>query len=849
MPNRYTDPASYKLMRLEYTLDHIARITGSASVVPAAVIEYLVLDSRKINAPATSLFFALKGLRRDGHRFIPELYRQGVRSFMISEAIETGSYPEANFVVVSDTLDALQQLAAWHRSRFDIPVIGITGSNGKTIVKEWLYQLLHEEQVIVRSPKSYNSQIGVPLSVWQMNEQHTLAIFEAGISQPGEMEKLEKIIRPTTGILTNLGEAHSEGFLSAAEKAQEKIKLFSRCRTLVFCKDNTGGFEPEMEHSRAYQTDTFFYTWSRKLPAWLSVTAIHKKEGFTVIEAQNEGKNISIQIPFTDDASVENAVTCWCVLLQMGMDDATIRKRMENLQPVNMRLELKKGINHCTIINDSYSADLSSLEIALNFLSQQGASSRKTVILSDFVQTALDSRQLYSHILAELKRHGVSRLIGIGENISRESGSLPANDPEAPAIELFHSTADFVQQFRSSGFRDETILIKGARVFGFEEIVQLLEQKVHQTVLEIDLNAVAHNLKEYQRLLDPSTKIMAMVKAFAYGSGGAEIAGILQYHKVDYLGVAYVDEGVELRKAGISLPTLVLNPEEVTFDALTEYNLEPDIYSFGLLQSFDRYLKKEGIQHYPIHIEIETGMNRLGFDVADMEKIAAYIRATSSFGVRSAFSHLAASEEPEQDEFTAWQREKFLTAAEQLEKELGYTFLKHIGNSAAIVRHPSLQLDMVRLGIGLYGINNAATSPPDLQPVATLRSTIAQLKHLKAGESVSYNRKGVVARDSLIATVRIGYADGFSRRLGNGKGKIWVKTGDGRGRLAPVTGTVCMDMTMIDVTGMEEVKEGDEVIIFGKELPLQQVAEWAGTIPYEIMTGISQRVKRVYFEE
>lgn len=827
-------------MPVNYTLDHIARITRSASIVPAAQVEHLLLDSRKIYSPATSLFFALKGPRRDGHQFIPELYRKGVRNFMVSSDVDTGAFPEANVVVVNDTLEALQQLAAWHRTQFNIPVIGITGSNGKTIVKEWLYQLLHEDYVIVRSPRSYNSQIGVPLSVWQMDRQHTLAIFEAGISQPGEMEKLENMIRPTTGILTNLGEAHSEGFTSAAEKAQEKIKLFSRSSTIILGKEHTELFGSAAAHQ------AMFYTWSRELPAWLQISAIEKGDFVTVIRAQHQGKPLFIEIPFTDDASVENAISCWCVLLQMGVDDAVISERMKALQPVNMRLELKKGINHCILINDSYSADLSSLEIALNFLSQQGAQTSKTVILSDFIQTSLGSRELYNHILSELKSHGVTRLIGIGETISRtlqdQTGSLPS-------IELYTSTPEFIRQFRSSRFREETILVKGARIFGFEEIVHLLEQKVHQTVLEINLNAVAHNLNQYQQLLNPATKIMAMVKAFAYGSGGAEIAGVLQYHKVDYLGVAYVDEGVELRKAGISLPIMVLNTEEVTFDALTDYNLEPDIYSFELLQSFDRYLKKESIRNYPVHIEIETGMNRLGFDAADMEKLGAYLKNTDSFSVRSAFSHLAASEEAGQDDFTEQQEQRFITAATTLQKQLGYPFLKHISNSAAVARHTALQLDMVRLGIGLYGVNSAATHQPELEPVATLKSTIAQLKHLQAGESVSYNRRGVVTRDSMIATVRIGYADGFSRRLGNGNGKIWVKTAAGGGQLAPVIGTVCMDMTMIDVTDIPGVREGDEVIIFGKELPLQQLADWAGTIPYEIMTGISQRVKRVYFEE
>ncbi|MEI9811008.1 MAG: alanine racemase [Bacteroidota bacterium] len=798
---------------MKYTLDHIARIVGSASQTADNPVEHLLLDSRKIYSPAASLFFALKGQRRDGHQFIPEVYKKGVRSFVISDAVDLPAYPGAGFVIVKDTLDALQQLAIYHRKQFAIPVIGITGSNGKTIVKEWLYQLLHADHTIVRSPKSYNSQIGVPLSVWQMNEQHTLAIFEAGISKSGEMEKLEKIIQPTIGVLTNIGEAHSEGFTSPGQKEKEKRILFRNARQ----------------------------------PDALEIIDIQRKTRNTIIrarKAQKPEENISIDISFTDEASVQNAITCWQVMLMLGYDNEIIQSRMQSLMPVNMRLELKKGINQCNIINDSYSADLSSLEIALNFLDQQKGGTQKTVILSDFLQSALKDHELYAFILDSLKKHKVSRFIGIGERITKEF-SLPEMKAAGPmVIELYPSADDFLKQFRSTRFKEETILIKGARVFEFERIVQLLEQKVHQTVLEINLNAIAHNLKEYQAILKSSTKVMAMVKAFAYGSGGAEIAGILQYHKVDYLGVAYADEGVELRKAGITLPVMVMNPEESAFESLVEYNLEPDIYSFGLLYSFDRFLQNEGLQQFPVHIEIETGMNRLGFSTEEITKLAEYLRKSSSVKVQTIFSHLAASEDPDQDGFTFMQREKFLSASAELEKTIGYPVIKHIGNSAAIIRHSSLQLGMVRLGIGLYGVDSAETGKLNLQPVATLKSTIAQLKHLKTGESVSYNRKGVVKRDSLIATIRIGYADGFSRRLGNGTGKVWLK-----GKLVPVIGSVCMDMTMIDVTDIDNVQEGDEVIIFGKELPVQQLSQWAGTIPYEIMTTISQRVKRVYFEE
>jgi alanine racemase len=825
---------------LRYRLTDIARVINSEekTIVADTMIDQLLLDSRKVHSPATSLFFALKGIRRDGHQFIPELYKKGVRNFVINEKVETDAYPQSNFLFVKDALTALQQLAAYHRKQFSIPVIGITGSNGKTIVKEWLYQLLHPDYNIVRSPKSYNSQIGVPLSVWQMKEQNKLALFEAGISQAGEMDKLEKIIQPTIGILTNIGEAHSEGFKSREEKLKEKLKLFRSSEIIIAPGDN------DLINKTIKATGIPYILWGKIKGFDVEIVSIKKEKLQTNITINYKLQTINFAIPFTDDASIENSITCCCTLLVLGYENDVIGKRMKELAPVNMRLELKKGINNCSIINDSYSADLSSLEIALNFLDQQSTGTKKTVILSDFLQSALPDEELYTQILFNLEKHNVSKLIGIGERISRSLQFLTLKAGKELAAELFASTSDFIRQFRSFQFKEETILIKGARSFAFEQIVQLLEQKVHQTVLEINLNAIAHNLKEYQKYLQPSTKVMAMVKAFAYGSGGAEIAGILQYHKADYLGVAYADEGVELRKAGITLPIMVMNPEEIAFESIIENNLEPEIYSFGLFHAFDTFLKQEGLQQYPVHIEIETGMNRLGFATTDMEKLADELLTTSSFKVQSVFSHLAASEEAEQDAFTNEQFEKFEQASKQLQKKLGYSFIHHIANSAASIRHPQLQMDMVRLGIGLYGVDNTHSKKLNLQTVATLKSTIAQLKYLKAGESVSYNREGIVNKDSVIATIRMGYADGYPRRLGNGVGKIYIK-----GKLAPVIGVVCMDMIMIDITDIAGIKEGDEVIIFGNELPVLKIAEWAGTIPYEIMTGISQRVKRVYFEE
>lgn len=820
---------------MKYNITNIATIIDGKilQLYRERVIEHLLIDSRKVYSSSSSLFFALRGVRRDGHQFVNELYKRGVQNFVISEVLDVANYPEANFILINDTLEALQKLAAFHRKRFNIPVIGITGSNGKTIVKEWLYQLLHGNFNIVRSPKSYNSQIGVPLSIWQMNSYHDLAIFEAGISKPGEMEKLEKIIQPTIGILTNIGEAHSENFTNKEEKLKEKLKLFTHA-SKVIAKGDDAWITRQMMR---IEIKNFF--WGRNINSDLQVISIERKNFHTEIDLSYGGEKLNFSIPFIDEASIENAITCCSLMLVARIDRSTILEKMPRLQPVSMRLELKKAINHCSIINDSYSADLSSLIIALNFLDQQAAGSKRTVILSDFLQSGLTEDKLYDEISSLLHIHQASKVIGIGKSIS----TYLKTDDKA-VYQFYNSTEDFLQQFRSSQFKDETILIKGARIFEFEKIAHALEEKVHQTVLEINLNAIVHNLKAYQGFLHPSIKVMAMVKAFAYGSGGVEIAGILQYHKVDYLGVAYADEGVELRKAGIHLPIMIMNPEESTFDAIVENDLEPDIYSFELMQQFDSYLKRLGLQQYPIHIELETGMNRLGFDVNDMKKLGGILNQTESFQIRSVFSHLAGSEDPAEDEFTFQQHTKFIEASNKLERSLSYSFIKHIANSAAIVRHPSLQMDMVRLGIGMYGVDSSNTNKLELLPVATLKSTVAQVKHLKKGESVSYNRKAVVTRDSAIATIRIGYADGYSRRLGNGVGKMLIND-----QLVPVIGTVCMDMTMVDITDAKNVSEGDEVIIFGNDLPIEQMAEWANTIPYEIMTGISQRVKRVYFEE
>ncbi|HET7897835.1 MAG TPA: bifunctional UDP-N-acetylmuramoyl-tripeptide:D-alanyl-D-alanine ligase/alanine racemase, partial [Flavisolibacter sp.] len=659
--------------------------------------------------------------------------------------------------------------------------------------------------------------------------QHTLGIFEAGISQAGEMANLERIIQPTIGVLTNLGEAHSEGFASEEEKLTEKLKLFSHCSMVI----------GEKKFLKNLSRPTL--TWSVEEEADVQIRIQKTTPAFSTIQAHYKGEVQSIDIPFTDEASVQNAITCLCVMLYLEKDIAAFRERFRKLHAVDMRLQLQHAINNCLLINDSYSADLTSLQIALHFLAAQSSGRRRTVILSDFFESGKDEKILYKEIAALLRSNGIEKVIAIGDNIA---AYLKEFISSSISLQTFSSTAGFMAQFRSSQFAGEIILLKGARAFGFEYIAALFEQKLHGTVLQINLTALVHNLKQYQNHLKPSTKIMAMVKAFAYGSGSAEIASVLQFHNTAYLGVAYADEGVDLVKAGIRLPIMVMNPEASSYGAIVDNNLQPVLYSLALLREFEDYVKAQGLVNYPVHLEVETGMNRLGFAVEQMGEIAAHLAAHNTLCVQSLFSHLAASEEAVQDNFTHLQAQRFNKAAAILKTHLPYAFLQHISNSAAIIRHPQLQMDMVRLGIGLYGIEPDAEDVLQLEPVATLHSTIAQIKEVKAGESISYNRRGVVQRDSRIATVRIGYADGYARRLGNGVGKMWVN-----GQRVPVIGTVCMDMTMLDVTDVAGVNEGDDVVIFGKEIPVQEVATWAGTIPYEVMTAVSQRVKRVYYYE
>lgn len=819
-----------------YTINKIAEVLEASFnlVNKDAAISQLLTDSRRLIFPETTLFFAIVTQQRDAHVFIAELYERGVQNFVVRKDFDASKFITANFIFVDDTLKALQKVAAFHRSQFAYPVIAITGSNGKTIVKEWLYQLLSPEFNIVRSPRSYNSQIGVPLSAWQLNEKHNLAIVEAGISQPNEMLQLEKIIKPDIGIFTNIGNAHDENFSSPEEKIKEKLILFKNCNNVIVNAD-----KEELITVLKQNTKAALFTWGENKSNVVSISSIQKKETTTQLTFLYQQNSVSIIIPFTDDASVQNVITCICTLLFFKVDIDEIKKRISSLRPIDMRLQLTPAINNCSLINDSYSFDIASFSVALDFMQQQNQFAQKTVILSDI--PGAENKGIYAEITEMLKAKKIKRAIVIGEQWNMY---YPFLQNAVEQVQHFLTTEIFLQQFSANHFRDELILLKGARKFSFENIAALLQQKVHQTILEINLTAMVHNLNEYRRILKPGVKIMAMVKASGYGSGSTEIANVLQFHKADYLAVAYADEGVELRKANIRLPIMIMNIDEYAFESVIQYNLEPEIYSFSILKSFDAFLDKQGLQQYPVHLKLDTGMHRLGFNENEVDELVAYLKNNSRIIIKSVFSHLASGEDVNDDAFTFQQSEKLSAACEKIENELGYSFMKHLSNSAATILKPQLQFDMVRLGIGLYGIDASHSNKLSLKPVATLKTTIAQLRKVDAGDTVGYNRKGKINKATVIATLRIGYADGLRRCLSNGIGKVFIKN-----KLAPIIGNIAMDMTMVDVTGVDDLKDGDEVEIFGTHISVEEVAANCNTIAYEILTGINQRVKRVYIEE
>lgn len=796
------------------------------------LIRYISIDSRTIQSPSSTLFFAIRGERHDGHSFVGDLYDAGIRSFVVESIPAKYSFSDASFIKVSDTLAALQALASVHRALFTCPVIGITGSNGKTIVKEWLYQMLHGEKNIVRSPKSYNSQVGVPLSVWMMDETHELALFEAGISMPGEMQRLERIIQPTLGVITNIREPHQENFINLAQKCREKLLLFKNCEAVIYCADHV------LVHEQLQSPDfsnVQKIAWSVTAETFVRVNRIQKKSNLTEIMGRCGTEEFAFQIPFIDNASVENALHVITVLFHLGYSSAFIAGRLAHLSPVAMRLELKAGINQCTIINDSYNSDLGSLAIALDFLVNQRQHKKRTVILSDILQSGQKSDSLYQEVSRLLLEKGVERFIGIGEEIAHHKALFGSS------AEFYLTTGEFLQHIRTGQFGNEAILLKGSRKYAFEQILGVLEKKVHQTVLEINLNALIHNLNYFRSKLNPGTKLIVMVKAFSYGSGSYEIANVLQFHKVDYLAVAFADEGVALREAGITLPVIVMNPEKNSYEQIIKYRLEPEIYSFRELDDFSEALELQAEVDYPVHLKLDTGMHRLGFMPQEIGTLTDLLKKQTAVRVASIFSHLAGSDEEQFDSFTQEQIAVFEEQSSRIIQSLSYPVLRHILNSAGIERFSSAQYDMVRLGIGLYGIS--AVDQKNVRNISTLKTVILQVKEIPAEDTVGYSRKFKAKVPTRIGILPIGYADGLHRILGNGVGKLWVN-----GKFAPIIGNICMDMCMIDITETS-AKEGDEVIIFGDNAPVTELARLMKTIPYEVFTSISPRVKRVYFQE
>ncbi len=818
----------------EYTAGEIIRaVHGHPAGEVKGVVSEILTDSRHIVHPEGALFIALRGPRHDGHRFIEALYRQGVRFFLVDHLPEnTTGYGDALFIVVPDTLEALQRLAGMHRSHYPHPLIAITGSNGKTIVKEWLAQILAGEKTVVRSPASYNSQVGVPLSLWLLDGMYDMAVIEAGISRPGEMARLEEIIRPDIGILTHIGEAHQENFDSLAQKLQEKLILFRRAKVLIY---RVGEETDRQVRDFFRDSDITLFTWGEGAETDLQVLEKTRKKDHTSLRVRYRNRYLTARIPFTDEASCENAMHVWAALLYLGLPPDRVADALAGLRPVAMRMEIKKGAGDTLLINDYYNSDLQALTIALDYLRQQDHHGRRTVILSDILQSGRPADLLYREVAEKIREHGIDRFIGIGPE-------LTAHAPLFPEGSLFFpGTESFLEAMSSLSFHKEAILLKGARDFRFERISHRLEKQVHQTVLEVDLDALVHNLNVYRSLMRPGTRIMAMVKAFAYGSGAWEVARTLEYQQVDYLAVAYADEGVALRQAGIRLPVMVMNPEASAFDQMIRFSLEPELYSMEVLEAFEKRLEEEGLQDYPVHLKIDTGMHRLGFLPEEAGTLAGKLKGSKTFYIRSVFSHLAAAEDPAQDDFTRQQIGIFKEVAGRLQEVLGYKVLWHILNSAGIERFPEARYDMVRPGLGLYGVS--ATLQKRLKTVTTFRSVVTQVKKVKKGESVGYDRAFIAEDDREIAVVPVGYADGLLRSLGERKGSLFIA-----GREVPLVGRVCMDMCMADVTGLK-VKAGDPVEVFGNNIPIGRMAARAGTIPYEILAGIPARVKRVYIKE
>ena len=799
-----------------------------------AFIETISIDSRSLQNGPKTLFFALSGSHNDAHFYILELIEKGVQNFVV-QYIPEKCKGKANFLVVKDTVTALQEFASYYRDLFTFPIIGLTGSNGKTIVKEWLNFLLSPDYNIIRSPKSYNSQVGVPLSVVAINEKHNLGIFEAGISRVNEMSKLERIVKPNIGVLTNIGSAHDEGFKNLEQKISEKLLLFKDTKTIIYQKSEIVDLCLKQFLSENILKERNLFSWSFKdKTADVFIQKRENNTGITEIQYQFKGEVFDLEIPFQDAASIENSITCLLVLLYFEYDFATIQSRMRLLYPVKMRLEVKNGIHNCSIIDDSYSSDFQSLKIALDFLESQKKNAKKTIVLSDIFQSGFSNEELYSKVAQLIAANKINRVIGIGETISFFKDKFLN-------ITTFQNTADFMAHFENLEFANETILIKGARTFQFEEIVALLEEKTHETILEINLDSISHNLNFFKSKLSKEVKIMVMVKAFGYGNGGLEIAKLLEHHKVDYLGVAFADEGISLKNGGIKLPIMVLNPESTSFPSIIQYQLEPEIYSIKGLHAFLKIAQEKSLKDYPIHIKLDTGMHRLGFEENTLEELIKNLKGNTTVKIQSILSHMATSDDEKHYDFANSQIQLFEKLSSKLMEELAINPIRHILNTSGISNFPNAQYNMVRLGIGLYGVSNDVSEQKDLENVGTLKSIISQIRTIPRGDSVGYGRRFMAQKETKIATIPIGYADGISRLWGNEVGYVMIKN-----QKAPIVGSICMDMLMVNVSEVD-CKEGDSVIIFGENPTVTEMAIALKTIPYEILTSISQRVKRVFF--
>ncbi|UBM58304.1 bifunctional UDP-N-acetylmuramoyl-tripeptide:D-alanyl-D-alanine ligase/alanine racemase [Marinilongibacter aquaticus] len=806
----------------------------------------LLTDSRFLSQAENTLFIAIKGERHDGHRFIPELIEKGVTSFLVNNewhAQHTFEDKNLKFYAVENTVKAFQDLVKKHRSKFKIPVVGITGSNGKTIVKEWLNTILSQKFSVIKSPRSYNSQIGVPLSVWPMQENHEIAIFEAGISKPAEMQALAEIIQPTIGIFTNIGSAHNEGFRSQKQKITEKLQLFRSAKTLIYSQDYQSMDQEIRIFLKAVNPKLELIGWSTKQKGAIPVE-VYLRDHFSEISIYWNSEEYTLRLPFIDEASIENGIHCFFAayeVLKGQMPEkqilSFIQTGFDQLKPVAMRLELKDGINQCSLIDDSYNNDFGGLQMALNFMNQHHIHPKRSIILSDVLQTGWPAAELYAKISHLLKGAHIEKVIGIGPEITAHAHLFDE-------IETFATAEDFLESKPQHQFAHELILIKGAREFAFEKIVNAFQQKVHGTVLEVNLDAITHNLNYYRSLLKGRTKLMVMVKASAYGSGSREIASLMQYHRVDYLAVAYTDEGVELREAGIETPIMVLNTQTDSFKKLIDHRLEPEIYSISMLRSLLSFIKHQALSSpLSVHLKLDTGMHRLGFEPKDFDELVDLLKTEKHIKVASLFSHLAASDDKTERAFTLQQIERFTAAAKTLKKKLGIDPICHMLNSAGILNFPEAHFDMVRLGIGLYGIESSQNHQEELWNVASLKTTISQIKSIKAGDTIGYGRHGRAEEDMQIATIAIGYADGFNRHFGQGNGEVFIQ-----GKRCKTIGNICMDMCMIDVSGLS-VSEGDLVEIFGNEIPIFDLAKKLNSIPYEVLTSVGGRVKRIFYKE